>query len=311
MQSVCSKELANILPLAPARQEGSIIRAFLHSLGGFLFLASTSCSAGQLSATEVTFQPPATVSIPAGKFIRGSNEDERNYAYDLDQLAYGHDRTRNSGWYDREPDRTPAQTRAFRITTTPITNRQYQRFIQATSHPAPDVDRHTWDSYGLIHPYQRTRRHAWSGNYPPADRDQHPVVLVSYHDANTYAEWLSKQTGQRWRLPSENEWVKAARGNTGYIFPWGNTFDPAKLNSHDSGPFDTVPVGTRTAPSPYGLLDAAGQVFEWVDTPNAKRAWVKGGSWDDSGCGVCRPAARHSRPKTLKHILVGFRLVTE
>ena len=44
---------------------------------------------------------------------------------------------------------------------------------------------------------------------------------------------------------------------------------------------------------------------------NAKRAWVKGGSWDDKGCGVCRPAARHSRPIELKHILIGFRLVKE
>ena len=66
--------------------------------------------------------------------------------------------------------------------------------------------------------------------------------------------------------------------------------------------------------SPYGLLDAAGQVFEWTATPasgGAKRFVVKGGSWDDSGCGICRPAARHSRPGALKHILIGFRLVAE
>ena len=74
-----------------------------------------------------------------------------------------------------------------------------------------------------------------------------------------------------------------------------------------------MPVGSFPAgASPFGLLDAAGQVFEWTGTaPVTGRAIVKGGSWDDSGCGICRPAARHSRPAALKHILIGFRLVRE
>ena len=64
--------------------------------------------------------------------------------------------------------------------------------------------------------------------------------------------------------------------------------------------------------SPFGLYDAAGQVFEWTATPaGTGRFMVKGGSWDDKGCGICRPAARHSRPAGLKHILIGFRLVRE
>ncbi len=253
----------------------------------------------------------ATVAVEAGRFIRGSDSREREYAYQLDQLAYGHDRTRTGKWYDSEPDREQAYTEAFRITVTPVTNQQYLQFIKATSHPAPQVSESEWKSYGLIHPYSRTRRFAWIDRIPPAGRHNHPVVLVSYHDVIAYAEWLSKVTGQQWRLPTENEWVKAARGTDGNIFPWGDQFDPEKLNSHDAGPFDTVAVGSVSAPSPYGILDAAGQVFEWTSAPTFKSAWVKGGSWDDSGCGVCRPAARHSRPKHLKHILVGFRLVTD
>ena len=61
------------------------------------------------------------------------------------------------------------------------------------------------------------------------------------------------------------------------------------------------------------MMDAAGQVYEWTSTKaDVKgRYVVKGGSWDDKGCGVCRPAARHSRPKDIKHILIGFRLVKE
>jgi len=114
-------------------------------------------------------------------------------------------------------------------------------------------------------------------------------------------------------LPSELEWEKAARGTDGRIFPWGNIFDPAKLNSHDRGPFDTTPVGRYpTGANPFGLLDAAGQVFEWTSSAaGAGRAIVKGGSWDDRGCGVCRPAARHARPVMIKHILIGFRLVRQ
>ena len=60
------------------------------------------------------------------------------------------------------------------------------------------------------------------------------------------------------------------------------------------------------------MLDAAGQVFEWTSITAARRRFiVKGGSWDDKGCGVCRPAARHSRPADIKHILIGFRLIVE
>ncbi len=182
-----------------------------------------------------------------------------------------------------------------------------------TGHRAPEVDEKTWASYGLVHPWSRTRRFAWADGVPPEGRGDHPVVLVSRGDAEAYAAWLSQTTGERWRLPTELEWEKAARGVDGRRFPWGNRFAPALLNSHDEGPFDTLPVGSfPRGASPFGMLDPAGQVFEWTSTMSSPgRAIVKGGSWDDKGCGVCRPAARHSRPVDLKHILVGFRLVRE
>ena len=111
----------------------------------------------------------------------------------------------------------------------------------------------------------------------------------------------------------EAEWEKAVRGTDGHYFPWGNKFDAGLLNSHDKGEFATTEVGQfPKGASEYGLLDGAGLVFEWTSTPaNSKRWIVKGGSWDDKGCGVCRPAARHSRPKAIKHILIGFRLFQE
>ena len=255
---------------------------------------------------------PVTVSIPAGSFVMGSDRAEREAAYRLDEAAYGHSRTRTSKWYEDETRRA-VETPAFAITRTPVTNAEYARLAAATGHRVPDVDPRTWAGYRLIHPYERTRRHAWIGGSPPAGRGDHPVVLVSHDDARAYAAWLSGETGQVWRLPTEAEWEKAVRGTDGRRFPWGQTFDPKILNSHDAGPFDTLPAGSFPAGAgPFGVLDGAGQVFEWTATAaGSGRFIVKGGSWDDSGCGICRPAARHGRPAAIKHILVGFRLVRE
>jgi toxoflavin biosynthesis protein ToxD len=265
------------------------------------------------SAEAGNIAPPTTLLIPAGPFIMGSAPDEREAAYKMDEKAYGHSATRKGRWYENEPDRSDLKTPAYEITRTPITNAAYARFVKETGHRPPGVDKITWAGYGLIHPFERTRKFAWDGTAPPKGREFHPVVLVSHGDATAYAAWLSKKTDQNWRLPSEAEWEKAARGMEGRWFPWGDEFDPGRLNSHDQGPFDTLPVGIFPGgASPFGLLDAAGQVFEWTgDETGTSRYIVKGGSWDDKGCGVCRPAARHSRPGDLKHILIGFRLVKE
>ena len=257
---------------------------------------------------------PETVPLPAGPFVSGSDSQERQYAYRLDEQAYGHAYTRKHDWYADERPRAKRSTDAFEIARTLVTNRQYAAFVEATGHRPPNVERATWEGYGLIHPYARTRRFAWTDGAPPADRPHHPVVLVSHADATAYARWLSRVTGGTWRLPTELQWEKAARGTDGRYFPWGDTWDPSHLNTHDAGPFDTMPVGSfPKGASPYGMLDPAGQVFEWtreryIDTT---RYTVKGGSWDDKGCGVCRPASRHGRPGDLKHILVGFRVVRE
>lgn len=280
-------------------------------------VSAMSISATAVLAASDSVDPsgavPLTIEIPAGPFVSGSDRAEREAAYRLDEAAYGHDRTRRGRWYEGEGRRRTVELPAFAITRTPITNAEYAEFVATTGRSAPDVDPGTWAGYGLIHPYARTRRHAWRDGRPPPSRDRHPVVLVSHADAVAYAAWLSRRTSMRWRLPTEAEWEKAARGTDGRRFPWGDEFDPNRLNSHDTGPFDTVPVASFSAgASPFGMMDAAGQVFEWTATPaSAGRFIVKGGSWDDRGCGVCRPAARHGRPACLKHILVGFRLVRE
>lgn len=278
-----------------------------------LFILSEFLLPHQPVAADTGNRVPVLLEIPAGPVIIGSDRAERERAYQLDEAAYGHSVTRRQEWYENEPPRTGLTTASYRIMRDLVTNHDYARFVRATGHAVPDVDQATWRGYGLIHPYDRTRRHAWSDGSPPQGRARHPVVLVSRLDAEAYAAWLSGLTGQRWRLPTELEWEKAARGVDGVTFPWGDAFDPAKLNSHDQGPFDTSPVDAYVSGrSPFGMRDPAGQVFEWTATRSARgRSIVKGGSWDDSGCGVCRPAARHGRPDGLKHILVGFRLVQE
>ena len=281
----------------------------LRTLAAALFLFSGAVAA----YAESSVGSHETIVILPGPFITGSARAEREAAYLLDENAYGHSITRRNRWYESEGSRRSVDLPFYRIMTNLVTNQQYARFLSDTNRIAPDVSAQTWSGYRLVHPYERTRRHAWLEGKFPAGRAQHPVVLVSHADAEAYAAWLSRKTGLKWRLPSQNEWEKAARGVEGRWFPWGDDFDGKYLNSHDAGPFDTTPVGSfPDGASPSGMLDAAGQVFEWTATLAGDGYWiVKGGSWDDRGCGVCRPAARHARPQALKHILIGFRLVRD
>jgi toxoflavin biosynthesis protein ToxD len=267
-------------------------------------------------AAGATAEPehiPAVEWIPPGSFIAGSDAAEREAAYRLDEAGYGHSVTRERGWYDGERRRGSVHLDGYYITRNLITNQLYAEFIEQTWRDEPQVEREVWDGYGLIHPFARTAPYQWTDGAPAPGREAHPVVLVSHADALAYAGWLSEATGLSWTLPSELQWEKAARGTDGRRFPWGDAFAPNRLNSHDAGPFGTMPVGSfADGVSPYGVSDMAGQVFEWTFAETQSgRYLVKGGSWDDKGCGICRAAARHSRPAGLKHILIGFRLVRE
>lgn len=153
------------------------------------------------------------VSIPAGSFLYGE-------------------------------DKQPRETAAYQIGKYPITNKQYQTFVEATGHPKPAY---------------------WENGIPPGKED-HPVVNVSWHDAKAFCTWLAEATGMPYRLPTELEWEKAARGMDGREYPWGGHFDFAKANTwsstiHDTSPVDAYPKGV----SPYGVLDMAGNVWEWTE----------------------------------------------
>jgi len=256
----------------------------------------------------------AWIDIPAGDFLMGSTDQQIEAGYRISQKGYGHDGVREAHWFDGESPQITAHTNAFKIMQTPVTQAEYALFIEDTGYHAPFVSPKQWQSYHLVPPYSHVKPYLWLDKQCPANKTNHPIVLVNIKDARAYAHWLSKKTGRNLQLPSEKQWEKAMRGTKGLLYPWGNTYRADYLNNADkaganTSTLGTLPVGSfPQAASPYGVLDGAGQVFEWTRDIKQQRATVKGGSWDDYG-GVCRPAAHHQRPITLKHILIGFRLV--
>lgn len=103
------------------------------------------------------------------------------------------------------------------------------------------------------------------GNWGKKDR---PVINVSWHDAQAYARWLSKQTGFTYRLPSESEWEWACGAGTGTIYPWGNSFKPDLANCRTcltTGDSTQTQPTRSFPPNKLGFHDMAGNVWEWVE----------------------------------------------
>jgi len=191
---------------------------------------------------------------------------------------------------------------AFYLAQYPVTNADYQPFIAAGHRPPSD----------------------WPEGHYHEMLSQYPVVNVSWHDALAYCRWLSTASGQPYRLPTEAEWEKAARGPAAQTYPWGNEFDKTRCNTCESGmgratPVDAYPTGA----SPYGVMDLVGNVWEWCRTLHADypyraddgredltaEGWraLRGGSWLDYEWGA-RPARRLSGQPDYVSRNTGFRV---
>ena len=199
------------------------------------------------------------VLIPAGEFLMGTDPEDHDETSALEgpAAAQRHLRLRES------PQHT-VELEAYLIGKHPITIGQYQAFMAATGHSPP---------YAM----------------PQADDPQatyRPICFVSWQDANAFCRWLSSETGEAFRLPTEAEWERAARGTDGRTYPWGEAPLRAEYQSPSMfcptdpcGQEQTIPiwrcncagaVGEPTdvraypdAASPCGCLDMAGNVWEW------------------------------------------------
>ncbi len=255
------------------------------------------------------------LTIPAGTYIAGSTPEEREQAYADYRNTAGTNAAQNGHWFDREEQRHQATLPAFRIDLTEVTNAAYAEFVTDTGTPPPSMDAATWKQQGFSQDYaSQVVRMIWQGGHPPAGREDHPVVLITWKQARDYCAWRGAVVGEARRLPTAAELEKAARGHVGLLYPWGNDWDASKLNTQASGPDDTMAVGSfPDGASPYGMLDAAGNVFQWTSTPwpyGKGQMTVKGSAWDDYG-GVGRGASRHGRRQTIRHVIVGLRCAAD
>ena len=185
----------------------------------------------ELEKPRLSFEPE-TILIPAGPFLMGSPLTN-----------------------DIPPDETPRHEVAlpeYHMGKYPVTNAQYAEFIRRV--PDQSVP----------------KKAGWFLRRPPTNKLEHPVVGVSWFNAQAYCQWLSQATERIYRLPSEAEWEKAASWVTGQkrIYPWGDEFDAANANSAAAGVGDTTPVGAYSpqGDGPYGCADMAGNVQEWTAT---------------------------------------------
>lgn len=234
------------------------------------------------------------VYIPAGKFIMGSTEEEVERAFQDCKERIGEACQRR--WFEVESPKRTVDLGAFWIDRTEVTNAQYQLFLEANpDYPVPYLD----EDWAKPYNWDKEKR-----TYPEG-RANHPVVMVSWYDADAYCRWRQA------RLPAEAEWEKAARGTDGLTYPWGDEFDKDRCNIADSGIKDTVPVGKYSpwGDSPYGLADMAGNVWEWVADNYqgmTTRKVLRGGSWTSSPVSA-RAARRFYSEPVNRNDNIGFR----
>jgi formylglycine-generating enzyme required for sulfatase activity len=193
-------------------------------------------AAPAVETARLVFEPQV-IKIPAGKFLMGSTEKQAQQA-----IQEGADKV----WVKWEQPQHAVELSEYSIGKYPITNREYQAFVRDARYNPPG---------------------GWDGDQFPAEKGGHPVVNVSWDDAVAYCKWLSEKSGKSYRLPTEAEWEKAARGEEGRVYPWGDQFDSKNANTSEANLGVTSEVGqfSPQGDSLYGCADMAGNVWEWCN----------------------------------------------
>ena len=219
--------------------------------------------AGETGKGETAPTEPGMVLVQAGEFLMGTSREQ------VDRIIRSLGNWQRS-WFEREMPQRNVYLDTYWIDKYPVTNAAYKDFVDATGHPipfqrAPLARPLNWDP--------KTKMY-------PKGKEDHPVVLVDWRDACAYAEWAGK------RLPTEAEWEKAARGADGRIWTWGNSWDPTLCNHGMGRSRGTTPVTAyERAASPYGVVDMAGNVWEWCADGFDMRYHSKTASRNPKGSG--------------------------
>ncbi len=194
----------------------------------------------------------------------------------------------------------------FFIDIHPVTNTAYGEFIQAGGYETESF----WSPEGWRWRKEKNIQHPKYWSDAKWNQADHPVSDVSYYEAEAYAKWAGK------RLPTEQEWEKAARGTDGRMYPWGEEFDKSRcVSSVGKLQKGTSPIGRRPeGQSPYGCQDMAGNVWEWCaswyDQENERR-FLRGGSWCMEDPEDFRCASRAATNPRNRGIDYGFRLAQD
>lgn len=266
-------------------------------------LGKMSFQTGSGQGHEMDLAPKMSemVTIPAGSFWMGTSDQQIRYMIEREDWA---SEWFNSDLFVVEQPQHQVTLPAYEIARTPVTNSEYYVFIYNTGYKVPKT---------------------WIGFHCPDGMDDHPVTGISRLDADQYIAWLNKATGLTYRLPSEAEWEKAARGLEKRIYPWGDNFDPWRCNTVESGKKQTTVVGSYSpgGDSPFEIADMVGNVWEWTrsnmqaypykpedgrETPNkTSKIVVRGGAWYYSRA-LARCSAREGVLENYISSSLGFRL---
>ena len=283
---------------------------------------STVEEAPKVEAAALPFEPQM-VTIPAGKFLLGTSENELK---EITKLHKGRD---YQGGIKRELPQHEVTLAAYAIGRYPVTNAEFRRFAEDGGY----TSREHWTEAG----WQAKESNGWKQPRYWDDNQwndpSQPVVGVAWYEAAAYCNWLAHKTGKPYRLPTEAEWEHAARGKEGYRYPWGDAWDKARCNNKESGPGRTTPVGQYpSGDSSFGVGDMVGQVWEWCsskyggidlkpkfgdpyrsddgreDLEGDDTRILRGGSWyDDLPAAYCRCGYRFRLDPDIRYNYRGFR----